>query len=82
MLVRETTIDLGIGTPVRFLGDVANLPGSGRIVEFKSSEWGTQVRVTLDEIPSQFGAEFSVPARDFWVSVNCLRDENRWTIGG
>jgi hypothetical protein len=74
--------EIVMGTRVKFLGDSSNASGAGKVVEFRSSEWGTQARVVLDAEPSRFGPEFGIPEREFWISLNALRDENRWKIEG
>jgi hypothetical protein len=58
-----------VGAGVKYRGDMANHPGAGRVLEVRTTSWGTDIRVELDAEPSDFGPECSLPRREMWVSL-------------
>lgn len=55
--------DLKLGTRIYYTGDRANIDGFGAITGEKHG----QLEISLDAQPSDYGEEYSVPARVFYV---------------
>lgn len=66
-------MNLTVGTKVKYIGDMANLPGYGEIAKVAPCDWyGQKITVRLDAQPCEI-EEYSVPEREFILTPNSFK---------